>query len=90
MSTQWMYLLAALVAFAAVGLKGFQHKNVIGGHTKSVVITSYIIAAFDVVSVSLVVKGGLEIIPHVGTGAALGMYVAIKFHDRLFGRKDTT
>ena len=81
-----LYPLAMCVTFVAVALRGFQHKNVIGNHMRSIVITSYFMAAFEVVSVSLVVKGGLWMMPWVGTGAALGMYMAIKFHDRLFGR----
>ena len=80
-------LLAALVTFASVFLKGFQHKNVIANKMKSIVITSYLMASADVLLVGLIVREGWVLIPFCGTGAALGMYLSIKLHDRLFGAK---
>ena len=79
-----IYLLSVFVSFVAVFLKGFQHKNVIGGHVRAVFFTSYAMAAFDVASVALIVKGGLWVALTSGTGAAFGMVAAIKLHDRLF------
>lgn len=81
-----LYLTSTVVSFVAVFLKGFQHKNVIGGHVRTVFITSYFMAAFDVASVSLIVVGGWPIALTSGTGAAFGMVAAIKLHDRIFGR----
>lgn len=83
------YALSVLVSFCAVFLKGFQHKNVIGGHLKTVAVTSYLMAAFDVAAVALIVRGGWGIALTSGTGAALGMLTAIKCHDRLFGPRPT-
>lgn len=79
-----LYALSVLVSFIAVFLKGFQHKNVIGGHVRVVFFTSYAMAIFDVASVALIVKGGWMIALTSGTGAAFGMVTAIKLHDRLF------
>lgn len=81
-----LYLTSTVVSFVAVFLKGFQQKNVIGGHVRTVFITSYFMAAFDVASVSLIVVGGWPIALTSGTGAAFGMVAAIKLHDRIFGR----
>ena len=78
---------AMSVSFITVGLKGFQHKNVIGGHLKMVVVTSYCHAVCDVVLVGLVVKSGLDVAIAVGTGAALGMLVSILLHDRFLNPK---
>ncbi len=77
-------LLSTAVSFLSVALKGFQHKNVIGGHMWAVFVTSYLIAAFDVAAISLIVKGGWPIAFTSGTGAAFGMVFAIKLHDRVF------
>lgn len=79
-----IYALSVLVTFTAVSLKGFQHKNVIGNHLRSVFVTSYAMAALDVLAVSLIIKGDWWIMLTSGTGAAFGMLFAIKLHDRIF------
>ena len=79
-----LYATSIAVSFASVFLKGFQHKNVIGGHLRSVFITSYLMAAFDVAAVSLIVRGGWPIALTSGTGAAFGMVAAIALHDRIY------
>jgi len=84
----WLYAVSIATSFFAVALKGFQQKNVIGGHVKSVFLTSYLMAAFDVASVSLIVSGGWPIALTSGTGAAFGMVFAIKLHDRMFKPKE--
>ena len=83
----WIYPLSVGVSFAAVFLKGFQHKNVIGNHQRTVFFTSYAMAVFDVASVTLIVRGGWWIALTSGTGAAFGMVAAIRLHDWLFKRK---
>lgn len=45
-----------------------------------------LMAAFDVAAVTLIVKGGWPIAISSGFGASFGMVVAIKFHDRIFGK----
>lgn len=79
-----IYFISALASFASCFLKGFQHKNVIGGHLKSVYFTSWAMAVFDVLSVVLIVKGGWPIAISAGFGASLGMVCAVALHDRLF------
>jgi hypothetical protein len=78
-------LLATLVTFISVFLKGFQHKNVIANRLQSIVITSYLMACADALLVGLISsQGSFILVPFCGTGAALGMYVSIKLHDKLF------
>lgn len=79
-----IYILSAVVSFVGCFLKGFQHKNVIGGHLRSVFYTSYLMAACDFATVTLIVSGGWWIILSSGTGAAFGMVAAVKLHDRMF------
>lgn len=79
-----IYLTSIFVSFCAVFLKGFQHKNVIGNHQRAVVVTSFAMAAFEVASVNLIMRGGWPIAVTIGTGASLGMIAAIRLHDRLF------
>lgn len=81
-----LYVLSTLVSFGGVFLKGFQHKNVIGGHLRSIFLTSYLMAAFDVAAVSLIVKGGWAVIFSAGTGAAFGMVTAVLVHDKLYAK----
>lgn len=82
-----IYALSALVSFVACFLKGFQHKNVIGGHLKAVFVTSWLMAAFDVAAVTLIVQGGWPIALSSGLGASIGMVVAITSHNRIFEKR---
>lgn len=81
-----VHVVCALVTFLSVGLKGFQHKNVIGGHIRSAFWTSYLMGLFDVLTISMVARHGLVMALSVGTGAAFGMVSAMKLHDRLYKR----
>lgn len=81
-----LYGSSVCVSFIAVFLKGFQHKNVIGDHRYAVFFTSYAMAFFDVVTVTLIIKGGWPIALTSGTGAAFGMITAIWSHDWMFKR----
>lgn len=79
-----IYLTSFAVSFIYVFLKGFQHKNVNGGHLKLVAAFSFIMAIFDAIAITLVVRGGVLIGVSSGFGAALAMVCAIKLHDRIF------
>jgi hypothetical protein len=78
------YLIAFLVTFGSVFLKGFQHKNVIGGHMRLIMFTSYGMACLDVIGIYVVVKGGWTVAFASGTAGALAMVASIKLHDRIF------
>lgn len=82
------YFFSFVTSFCAVFLKGFQHKNVIGDHRRSIIITSFLMAAFDVAAISLVLKGGWSIAISAGLGASLGMILSMSFHDKIFKTKD--
>lgn len=81
------HVLMLAVTFVAVFLKGFQHKNVNGGHLKLVVMTSYAIAFGDVLLIGIIAKSGWEIGFSSGTGAALGMLGSIVLHDKLLKKE---
>lgn len=84
-----IYLTSFVVSFVYVFLKGFQHKNVNGGHLKMVAAFSFAMAIFDALAITLVVKGGVSIGISSGLGAALAMVCAIKLHDRIFKKGKT-
>lgn len=79
-----IYVISIIVSFIAVFLKGFQHKNVIGNHMKSIFFTSYAMAFFDVAAVTIIVQGGWPIALTSGTGAAFGMVAAVILHNKIF------
>lgn len=79
-----IYVLSVVASFVSVFLKGFQTKNIIGGHTFALVVTGYLMALFDVITISLIVQVGWPIALTSGTGAAFGVLASIRFHDRLF------
>ena len=84
-----LYVVSVLVSMLYVGMRGFQQKNVIGRHLKSVAVTSYLIAVFEVATVTIIIKGGWLVALTSGTGAAIGMVASILLHDKLFKGKET-
>ena len=77
------HILAFCVSFIAIGLKGFQQKNVVGHHLRAAVITSYVMTVTDIAFIGLVAAHGWGLVVSSGTGAALGMLAAMVFHGRL-------
>jgi len=82
-----IYLISFICSFLAVALKGWQHKNVIGGHVRSIVITAYLMYVFDVLAVLLIVKNNWYVVFVSAFGASLAMYCSVTLHDRLLGSK---
>lgn len=82
----FIYFLSFLASFFAVGIKGFQHKNVIGNHRWSVFFTSFLIAACGVAEVKLILQTGWLVTITAGAGAAFGMIAAMFLHDKIFKR----
>lgn len=83
-----LYALSLAVSFCSVFLKGFQHKNVIGMHYKLTFFTSCLMGAFDVATVTLIVKGGWWIAATSGIGAGFGMITAMYVHKRIVKAND--
>lgn len=82
----YFYLLSMGASFISVGLKGFQHKNVIHNKYAATWITSMLMAMFDVLAITLVIKGDWYVAISAGLGASFGMVTAMRFHDYLFGK----
>lgn len=85
--TIYSHFLAFLVSFIAIGLKGFQQKNVTGHHYKLVAVTSYVMTFTDVAFIGLTVKYGWDLVWSSGTGAAAGMITAMVLHGKFVERK---
>lgn len=79
-----IYALSTVLSFCGVFLKGFQLKNVLGDHYKTLALTSYLIAFFEVATITMVVQGGWWIALSAGTGGAAGMLASIYTHKRVF------
>lgn len=87
-SVHWHQLLIAFcVSLVAVGLRGFQHKNVIGNHRKLVFVTSFAMSIFEVASVGVIVKNGWDVAIPLGLGSGCGMLISMWMHDRLVKKK---
>lgn len=76
-------MIQGCVMFLYVFLKGFQHQNVIHGKYKGAFILSYLMAAFEVACVTLVVQNGWASILPVGTGAAFGIVASMYAYRRI-------
>jgi predicted MFS family arabinose efflux permease len=59
-----------------------QQQNVIRGNYLAAAITPFAIAAGEVATVLIVVSGGLQSIPWVGAGGAIGATSAMWIHRR--------
>jgi len=70
------------VTAALVFLRAFQGQNVVHGHYKAAIITSYVMAIAEVLLVLYVVDGGVKTIPWIGTGGAIGVVAGMYFHRR--------
>ena len=75
-------LIAFLVSFIAIFLRGFQQMNVIHSKYTMIAITSYLLALTDVAVVSIIVEHGWNTVLAQGTGAALGMLASVYIHNR--------
>lgn len=82
-----VYFTSFVCTFLAIALKGFQHKNVIGGHVKSVCFVAYLMYVFDILAVTLIVKNHWVIVFTSALGASLGMLFSIKLHERIYNVK---
>ena len=78
-----VFLLQFVVSLVAVFFKGFQHQNVIGGNYKAAFGVSYIMAAFDVLIVTLVIEVGYWSILTVGAGASVGIVLSMYIYRKL-------
>jgi hypothetical protein len=83
-----LYAGSIAASFLTVFFKGLQYKNVNGGHYKLVFINSYFMNAADVLTITLVVKGGWAIAITSGIGGSIGMILSMWLHDR-FIRKSS-
>lgn len=70
------------VSFAYVFLRGFQTQNVIGGKYLPAFIVCYMMAALEILTVTLIVKAGWASFLPVGTGSALGIVTSMYFYKR--------
>ncbi len=83
------YLIAGVVSFVSVFIKGIQHKNIAGNHYRLVILTSYAIAFADVWLVGLMARSSLDIAIPCGTGGAIGIALSMYIHNRFIKPKGT-
>lgn len=82
-----VYLLAVATMFGATFLRGFQNKNVAGGHKKLAAVVGYMMAVSDMLTIGLVVKGGITVAFVGAGGAAIGWVLGMVVHDRIMRRR---
>lgn len=72
-------------AFVAVLLENIlrstQSKNVTGGYTKAVFFTGGLMTMCDGIVMTIIAKGGLDMLPFTITASAIGWIVGIRLHD---------
>lgn len=83
-----IYATAVLTMFATTFLRGFQNKNVAGGYKKLAGIFGYAMAVCDMLTVGLIVKGGMPVAFVGAFGAALGWIVGMAVHDSILRKRE--
>lgn len=80
-------LAAILTAFVTTFLRGFQNKNVAGGHQKLAFFFGYAMNICDVLTIGIVVANGMFIAMFAGFGAGLGWVVSMRVHDKIMKKR---
>lgn len=83
-----IYATAVVTMFATTFLRGFQNKNVAGGYKKLAALFGYAMAVCDMLTIGLVVKGGLAVAFIGAIGAAAGWVVGMYVHDRIMRKRE--
>lgn len=82
-----IHLIAFIVPLIYVFLRVFQQRNVSMDQEVSMVITSYLITAFELLSVTIMITNGWEVYWSLGTGGAVGCLAATRIHKKYFRGK---
>lgn len=81
MSAIQMGLLAFAFVMLENVLRSTQSKNVAANYTKAVFVTGGMMTLCDGVIMTIIAKGGLEMLPYTVTASALGWTFGVKIHD---------
>ncbi len=68
-------------------LRGFQNKNVAGGHKKLAFVFGGLMTAAEGITIALIVLGGIYVIIFTATGAAFGWVLGMLAHDRIMRKQ---
>jgi hypothetical protein len=89
-----IYLIALFASYLAVAAKCFQQLNVVHDMHKAAVLTSFVIAFFEIIIVGSVATqfvnngiAGLYLVIPIGTGGALGVLTSMSIHKYLRDKK---
>jgi hypothetical protein len=76
-------VIAFFVPMIYVFLRVFQQRNVANEQYTWIIGTSYLITAFEIVNITLIVSRGWELYIPLSAGAAIGSTVAVYTHKRI-------
>jgi hypothetical protein len=82
-----VFAIAFSATFATTCLRGFQNKNVAGGHQRLAFLCGVLMTAFEGIVILLLSKAGPEVIVFTSIGAGVGWVVGMKMHDVLVKRR---
>jgi len=82
-------LIAGLATFVRVAARAFQQRSVVGDHFYAVIPVSYIMGALEIYIVTIIVVEGfsLLLVLAIGTGGWIGSILAMKLHNKCFGKE---
>ncbi len=78
-----IYALAFFVPLVYVFLRVFQQRNVAHEEYTWIVLTSFGITAFEILSITLIVSKGWALFIPLASGGAIGSVLAVIIHKRL-------
>ena len=79
----YMGAAAFFAVFLENVLRSTQSKNVTAGYNKAVFFTGGLMTMCDGIVMTIIAKGGLDMLPYTVTASAIGWIFGIKIHDFL-------
>lgn len=86
MRIEILLVLTFFAMFSSTFLRGFQNKNVAGGHRKLAFICGWAMALLDGLTVLAIAHQGMAALPFTAFGAAFGWVAGMGMHDILLRR----
>lgn len=83
----FLYLSAFLAMVLTTLLRGFQNKNVTGGHKKLAFFCGAAMTVFEGLVIALIAKGGTDVIYFTAIGSGIGWVLGMFIHDAIMFKR---
>lgn len=82
-----LFGMAFVAMFATTFLRGFQNKNVTGGHKRLAFCCGALMTALEGVVILMLAKSGPELLAFTALGSGVGWVAGMRAHDKLMHKR---